>query len=337
MGPSGEAVLEDEQHPLVAADKHYGSPENSSVRYESEYALRKPLTDVIVHGSARSPSGRPVENMVLRLETPGRTKDLLVSGDRFWNQGVFGVIPSVPKPFVTMPVVYERAFGGMDLSHENPSRHGAELRNLVGVGFHCNHDTDTVLGRPVPNIEDPMNRVKGLGDRPAPKGFGYVGRSWHPRLRYAGTYDQHWLEELRPFLPADFDERYFQGAPEDQQCERFRGGEALRCHGMTESPEWIVRVPTLTLPVTFVFDHRREERAPEIDTVLLDSDQQTFMVIWRASIPAGKKIHALREIYIGHPPVRSTPVGPSRYLRGKPWFPGLEALAAWNRARRGGA
>lgn len=40
-----------------------------------------------------------------------------------------------------------------------------------------------------------------------------MGRSWQPRLRYAGTYDQHWMDERLPFLPEDFDLRYFQSAP----------------------------------------------------------------------------------------------------------------------------
>jgi hypothetical protein len=30
----------------------------------------------------------------------------------------------------------------------------------------------------------------------------------------AGTYDEHWLNETRPFLPADFDDQYFQAAPQ---------------------------------------------------------------------------------------------------------------------------
>ena len=49
-----------------------------------------------------------------------------------------------------------------------------------------------------------------------PMALGPVGRGWRPRLSYAGTYDQHWIDEVFPFLPADFDDRYYQAAPEDQ-------------------------------------------------------------------------------------------------------------------------
>ena len=47
--------------------------------------------------------------------------------------------------------------------------------------------------------------------------FGPVGRGWHPRLGYAGTYDQNWLDNVFPFLPADFRDDYYQAAPADQQ------------------------------------------------------------------------------------------------------------------------
>ena len=43
--------------------------------------------------------------------------------------------------------------------------------------------------------------------------FGPVGRSWQPRIRWAGTYDQKWMDEKFPFLPEDFDERYYQCRP----------------------------------------------------------------------------------------------------------------------------
>ena len=52
-----------------------------------------------------------------------------------------------------------------------------------------------------------------------PMGFGRPRADWTPRLTYAGTYDQTWIDDVFPFLPADFDVRYYQAAPEDQQID----------------------------------------------------------------------------------------------------------------------
>jgi len=80
----GGLKLAPEQKPLVTTDQHHGDPETTSVRYESDFALDKPLTDVIVVGNAVAPWGRPVERLVVGLEVAGATKELAVNGDRHW-------------------------------------------------------------------------------------------------------------------------------------------------------------------------------------------------------------------------------------------------------------
>ncbi len=53
--------------------------------------------------------------------------------------------------------------------------------------------------------------------------FGPIGRSWQQRIKWAGTYDDQWMRHQYPFLPNDFDEHYFQAAPEDQQTHHLVG------------------------------------------------------------------------------------------------------------------
>ena len=57
--------------------------------------------------------------------------------------------------------------------------------------------------------------------------LGPLGRHWQARVGFAGRYDDAWLAERFPFLPTDFDERYFQSAPADQWTDHLRGGEVL--------------------------------------------------------------------------------------------------------------
>ena len=41
-----------------------------------------------------------------------------------------------------MPISYDNAFGGIDDTHENPSKHKACSSNPVGVGFHSNLENE---------------------------------------------------------------------------------------------------------------------------------------------------------------------------------------------------
>jgi hypothetical protein len=331
VGSQGEVRLADKQRLLTYADEHQGEPGTTSIRYESDFALAKPLSDVLVHGHAVAPGGRPTERMLVRLELPGRRKDVLVVGDRSWERGLLGLGASPPRPFTRMPLVYERAFGGSDHSHPDSRHQGTELRNPVGRGFRKSPRAEDAVGTPLPNLEDPRQPLAQWNGRPAPVGFGTIGRSWQPRIAYAGTYDQRWLDEDFPFLPSDFHTRYFQSAPEDQQLPRLRGGEVLRCLGMTEAGAWQVRLPHAEHPVTFRFEDRRVEAEPQLDTVVLDCDAQEVVLAWRASVPLGKKLTRLREVLVGRPPVPPVSAGPVEYRRGKPYFRSLADLVAWRR------
>ena len=72
-----------------------------------------------------------------------------------------------------MPLVYERAFGGSDHTHEKLKKQGTEMRNPVGTGFRKN--SDAVAGVPLSNVEYPGHLVGSWSDAPPPAGFGVLG------------------------------------------------------------------------------------------------------------------------------------------------------------------
>ncbi|HZO11659.1 MAG TPA: DUF2169 domain-containing protein, partial [Polyangiaceae bacterium] len=53
------------------------------------------------------------------------------------------------------------------------------------------------------------------GQRYAPQSLAPVPPNWEPRLSRAGTFDERWLEERWPVLPADFDYSFYQSAHPD--------------------------------------------------------------------------------------------------------------------------
>jgi hypothetical protein len=325
--PDGGARPADQQEELVYADAHYGDPASTSIKYECDFALFKPSTDVLLNGTATSPTRQPLSELMVGLQLGQAKKVIRVVGDRHWDVGLAGMKPSSPSSFVTMPLVYERAFGGSDSSHPNPAKHGADLRNPIGVGYRKNSEPRAILGTALPNLEDPNNPIRAWSDAPTPVGFGVVGRGWQPRISHAGTYDERWLSERFPFLPTDFDDRYFLSAPTDQQAPFLKGGELIRCANV--GPERILTfsLPTVDLPITFRFRDRDVTSVPTLDTVIIEPDQRRVIVIWRSSVPLGRKMNALREITVGKVPFSR----PRRWRRGKPMFDSLSDLAAWNR------
>ena len=325
VGPDGETALADEQQPMTHADEHHGDPADSSIKYECDFAPFKPRADILVNGKAVSPTGEPVTEMTVGLKVGALRKVIRVRGDRRWGKSLSGQTASDPVPFVEMPLVWERAFGGMDNSHDNPKRHGGELRNLVGVGFRSNPDADAVEGLPLPNLEHPNERMRDWKDRVVPIGFSPLGRAWQPRAAYAGTYDDDWLETRSPYLPQDFDERYFQSAPADQQMGYLSGGEEVLCGNMSADRQFRFKVPRLRVPVHYGFRDRDETVEPVLDTLIAEPDQRRFMLVWRAKTVLGHKLNSLREIRVGEPRTVNY-----RLLRsGKPRFKSLSDLITW--------
>jgi hypothetical protein len=327
VAEDGQCRPADQQRALVYADEHYGDPGTTSIAHECDFAPQKPLIDVLVHGSAIAPHRRAVSELEVALAGPGLDKRALVTGDRTWVRRLAGIGASSPRPFEAMPLVWDRAFGGSDLSSDKPTRHASELRNLVGVGFHVNDDVATIEGASLPNIETPRATMRSWSDRPEPIGFGPVGRGWSPRLRLAGTYDRRWFDEVRPFLPADFDDRYFQAAPIDQQFAELPPGAVFECKNMCERGRFVARLPVLWVPVLFRFADRNVLTTLVRDTVILEPDRRRLIMVGRASAPLGRKLTALREIHIGrtlqHPdrpvyPDLGTAVRSQRKLRAQP-------------------
>jgi hypothetical protein len=326
VGPGGEISIAAEQVPFVFADQPRGEPGQSSNLYECDFVLRKPRVDVLVNGSAHAPQGRAVRQLDATMRVGTLSKTLRVFGDRRWEgTAVTGFRPSLPEPFTAMPIVYERAFGGPDLSADPDTPRDTDTRNPVGIGYRTSRRFETLADTPLPNVEDPNALIGQWDDRPAPVGFGPVGRNWRPRAARAGTYDDAWLANRFPFLPLDFDLQYFQAAPDNQQYPELVGGEEIRCLNLTPEGDWGFRLPTLGFAIAFALRERVQVVTPKIDTLILEPDQGRFIVLWRASTPVGRKIHDFQQIIVG----RITPGLVAALERGKTFFPTVDTLVEW--------
>src|SRR5262245_6594138 len=101
----GSTWISHEQPPVKRVPEYYGEPGKSSVKYAEDLVLKKTTTDVIVVGHAYAPAGRRVTELDVGFRVGPVQKVLRVVGDRAWET----LGPSAPKPFIRIPLMYERA------------------------------------------------------------------------------------------------------------------------------------------------------------------------------------------------------------------------------------
>jgi hypothetical protein len=284
--------LSEEQLPVALADQHYGDPATTSVRIPSDVCLEKPGTDVLMIGSAWAPGGRPTWQMDVSVAVGPAIKTSRVFGDRVWNDS--GTSMTWVAPFERMPLVWERAFGGRD---ETPSGMRMYAPNPVGVGFRAADGIRSLRDLPLPNVEDPRALIQSWKDAPPPAGFAPVAPHWEPRRSYAGTYDAAWQEQRAPYLPRDFDARFFHLAPPGLTVsQRLRGGEPVEVSGATADGVLRFVLPAAQIEVAFSLDRGTTSHPAELDTVVIEPDAARLTMVWRAAHRCDKAMLKVREV-----------------------------------------
>jgi len=297
--PDGTTPLSAEQPPVLQVAEHAGEPGKSSLRYESDLVIAKVTTDVLVNGHACAPGGKPVTQMDVTLRVGPVHKTLKVFGDRVWGEAR----ASAPLSFIKMPLVYERAFGGVDRKSPNPQRDW-DSRNPVGTGFavHRDHLVDV----PLPNIEYPNELIRAWTDRPRPAGFGPIASHWKPRADLAGTYDEQWSAERDPLWPVDFNDHFFQAAPTDQQSPAFlHGGEPVVLDGLNPDGPLRCTLPrvSLRLQTRFQNGERQDHQPPSLHTVILEPDYPRLSMVFHSALPCHFRVLKLDRTVVAMKPM----------------------------------
>jgi len=287
------------QRPVVLADEYWGDPGKSSVKYPSEAHLTKPSTDVLLIGEACAPEQKPVSQLDVRLAVADRQKTIRVFGDRRWEKGWIGWRITRPIPFETMPLIYERAFGGVHEVDPEKNKVLFEPRNPVGCGFIGKRSKKEIVGMKLPNLEDPAQLIAKLGHHPRLSGFGALSASWEPRKSYAGTYDAVWQKSRAPYLPDDFNPRFFNIAHPDFICNGYlQGGEPVEI--INASPHGRVRftLPMCRFEATVRMGGKTEKPVMNLETVLLEPSASRLCLTWRGSLTCDKKTLKVEQVSV---------------------------------------
>ena len=252
-----------EHPPIVEADVWAGEPGASTLREASDIALEKPATDVVLCGSAYAPGGAAHTTVEVSFSVGSMRKSLVVHGARTWKKTWLGERPSPAAAFTKQPLEWAA--------------------------------DDSVP----PAIEDPQQPTGRRKAKRPPWGCGPVPATWESRRVHAGTYDAAWQRDRAPFLPADFDPRFFQIAPTDQQvlgC--LRGGEAIELVNCT--PDGLRRavVPTTSVRCQAFAGATSQDLPLRLDTLVLRPDSEQIDLTWRGLLPLGRKILSLTRVQI---------------------------------------
>ncbi len=263
------------------ADASWEDPEQSSIRYPSDLCVRKPATDIVVVGSAMHAYREPARTLDVLVRVGAVEKVLRVHGTRVWYKGLGGLALTPPEPFEEVPLRWELAWGGADF--KKGAQPLEEPRNPLGRGVA--RDPEKLVHQPGPQLEDPRAPITSARGRQTPVGVGAIGRHWEPRRGFVGTTDELWKRERMPLLPADFDDRFNQVAPPDLVAGgHLRGGELVQLHNVCAEGPLSFELPRLHFYVGALYATHRDEHRPVLDTVLLEPNQRTFDLTWRAIV-----------------------------------------------------
>jgi len=288
---NNQVALAKEQLPPQMEDEFFGAPAESSIKYLSEMHLTKPTTDIAVIGHACAPHGKPITQMDCTIKVGNYFKTVRIFGDRYWKNNQ----KTKPEPFIKMPLTYENAFGGTIITTaQNEQGEIVEKTllheiNPVGRGYSGSGKKD-ISGEKLPNIEDHKQLIKQPGDIPPPAGFGFLAPTWKPRVDFAGTYDAAWQKSRSPYLPRDFDNRFFNAAAPGLICEEYlKGGEPVTLAGLSPQGIVIFSLPVCDMNCEINIAGATETPDLNLETILFEPDENRFSMTWRAKLNCDKK------------------------------------------------
>jgi len=287
-------TLADTQPPPAEADEYWGEPENSSIQYTSDYHTGKSNSDIIMLGHAFSPDKKEIRQMDVSLTVGQVHKTIRVFGDRQWQNG--RITP--PQPFRTMAMTYEKAYGGTHIVDGQII--ATEERNPVGCGFSGQRKPEEMNGLPLPNLEDPNDLINAPTQQPTPACFAASAPHWSPRSGFAGTYDKNWKTRRIPYIPTDFDRRFFNMAHTDLIYPGFlQGGEPVEITHMHPHEHLLkFTVPVVKLRSTIIVAGSSQSPEFNLETLTIEPNRLTLGMVWRAAMPCNKTSLKISDITI---------------------------------------
>lgn len=207
---------------------------------DTDLYLKKPFTDLVIKGHARSGDSIKSSEVVVEVSGQERILKLSVFGKRFAYRNLNGkILFTETEPVEKVPLEYNYAYGGVDKAGEEkfefPDQKLMESipdfdwrsvspyrypRNTCGKGYLVENNLSALEHIELPNIEDPqmmltpsnliLEKPGNWIYQPMPRATSWVNPEWFPRIAYFGvlpTFDANFQLKMLPELLQKFVER----------------------------------------------------------------------------------------------------------------------------------
>jgi hypothetical protein len=283
ISESGAVARSTPDQPLRKTDSYYdqGSPDFATVEHEHELAACKAATDVVVIGrSCRYRSDGPPEF-------------------------------SEPLPFTSIPIRYERAYGGSD-EQSVPDIPFHYPRNPLGTGVVLRNVRDVVDGLALPNVEDPddlltperviIEEPERWPLQPLPAGFGWRQRNWYPRSALLGVLPpflepgtvtreeqmgllsrNHVALAKQVRLPT-FEARFNNGASYGMIFRQFTPGDHVELTGFSPEPFPVFALPAEIPEISLDLGEGEQRLDARLHTLSICPDQRSLELVWGGAL-----------------------------------------------------
>jgi len=292
--------------PIIQADEYFAEPTSSSLKTVNETAPYKQGFELYAQSTAYPPKGQQVNvievNITLQEQPTNSSanestkassntpqillnKTLRVTGERVWKRSLLGSVASTPQPLKPVAIQYEQAFGGVD--SKKPSKYCSQ--NPIGQGF--NLHSNEIIANSLPSIEYPQSTLRKAKDSIEVAGFGAIAPSWQPRLALIPEIDQDQLMQGRYPYKKPLPINAYNVAPQDQQiAQTFTLAQPWQCvlKGLLPNLAYhqtvILNIPTNVPQLTVIQGEQQTPTTLICDTLVLNSDDNQFHLLWRTSI-----------------------------------------------------
>ena len=278
----GEAAEPITDRPIVCSGDVPHAEARQGLAYPTDYVPYKPLGEWMAIGTAHNAGWGDRHKFGARVRIGDHAKLVDVVGDRSWQPTLLRWEPGPAAAITAVPLTYDRAWGGP-----------AHAANPLGRGQ---------VGDAMHNLEIPGAWVDSRSSLALPAGFGPLPSTWSQRKQWMGKYNARWIRDHWPWLPPDFDVRFFMAAPEDQWVDGyFRGDEPIvleqmhPVHAVYQSRLPGVRARCFVTqrsgagaaekPGHWGDELHFHEVPLHLDTVWIDADQEKLVLAWRGCLP----------------------------------------------------
>ena len=259
---------------------------------DEPYLVGDDRFEVILLGCAHAPE--PTTEMTVSLTVGGERRELVVSGDRVWVDGMM----SQAAPFTTMPLTWDRAFGGrIELEiDEGVTIEIADPINRDGRGFDADGEArrhadylKPPAGFPryeytrlVPNLEHATARITRPDDRPRPA-------CWATRPTISGLRASHMLDMLpdEMMTPAQAGSVHnmisaLRSAVDEWLIAAPEPGSDIILQGLTPAGDVTFPFPPLRVSVDYSMAGRRGSLPLRATRLVLLPEEARMIIVLRA-------------------------------------------------------